>query len=607
MGDSNRYRATYGDYHYTTEKATRKALLHMILFVIFLTCATKIGHDLIVHEQYFFIKGFRNLLETPDFLNDDGSISFSHVITITDFWDFLQFGVLSMLHGNVNNHSVNHLHEHRVIHRTQNLRGRLFLDENLLLGPPRLRQVRVKQGDCEVPSSLLGYFNECYMPYSKSDEATDAVYKGTRFYTMDELETKPIEAPLHTYHTGGYVKLLSYEAHKSLAIVRHLRSIKWLDRASRLVLLEMNMINLNMDLILSTKLTFEIMTTGFINTKYNSQAFYTSPLIGGFATECSIVIYIINVYYTYLEVNKITRIGLRLYFKKFSTYTFVPSIFICYTLIYMHISSTYYSAKFKSAMNSESVDFVPLDHLLYTFSTQQILVGFLVFFSWMGLLAYIDFVPLLRTLGCSIKNAFTDLAAFFIMVSVAFLAFALLGMCLFGEKNSNFKNISSAFLTMLRMTAGDFNYFELAQEFPVWASLYFFTYVLFIFFVALNMILVVIVLAYKKATALSAYKPSFLLYYIRKQIFRLTCGLCKPPRYPHNSQENQFGHMFNEERLQQLYITKEFTEIESDLNILHIRLNLIDKVLNRFTNNMDDIIANVKKQNKQQINNPETV
>lgn len=70
---------------------------------------------------------------------------------------------------------------------------------------------------------------------------------------MDELETKPIEAPLHTYHSGGYVKLLSYEAHQSLAIIRRLRSIKWLDRASRLVLLELNMINLNMDLILSTK------------------------------------------------------------------------------------------------------------------------------------------------------------------------------------------------------------------------------------------------------------------------------------------------------------------------------------------------------------------
>ncbi|TDG51539.1 hypothetical protein AWZ03_001999 [Drosophila navojoa] len=603
MGEADHYRVIYGDFHYTTENATRYALLHLILYVVYLACVTKIGHDLIVHDQYFFIKGLRNLLQMPDFKANDKIISFSNVITITDFWDYLQFVVIPLLHGNVNNHSKTH----RVIHRTRNLRGHLFLAENLLLGPPRLRQVRVKKDNCEVHSSLFRYFNACYTPYSKINEATDMVYKGTRYYTMDELQAEPIKATLHSYSSGGYVKLLSYEPFESLAIIQRLRSEKWLDRASRLVLLELNMLNLNMDLILSIKLIFEIMTTGIINTKYSSQSFYTSPLNGGYATECSIVIYIINFYYTYIEALRISRIGLRLYFKKFSTYAFLPAIFICYILIYMHISSSFYSAKFKSAMNSNNVDFVPLDHLLYTFSRQQILVGFLAFFSWMGLLAYMDFVPLLRTLGSSIKNAFTDLAAFFIMVFVAFLAFALLGMCLFGKENYNFKNIPSAFLTMIRMTACDFNYFELAQEFPLSASLYFFTYVLFIFFVALNMILVVIVLAYKKATASTAYKPSFLLYYIRKQIFRLTCGLCKPPRYPHNSQENQDDNTFNQERLQQLYITNEFTEIESDLNILHIRLNLIDKLLNRFTNNMDDIIANVKKQKKQQMNNQKTV
>lgn len=177
MADSNRYRATYGDYHYTTEKATRNALLHMVLFVIFLACATKIGHDLIVHEQYFFIKGFRNLLEMPEFMDDDSIISFSTVITIKDFWDYLQYVILPLLHGNINNHSRSHLHEHRVLHKERSLEGRLFLSQNLFLGPPRLRQVRVKKDNCEVHSSLVRYFNACYTPYSKSYEDTAPVYK----------------------------------------------------------------------------------------------------------------------------------------------------------------------------------------------------------------------------------------------------------------------------------------------------------------------------------------------------------------------------------------------------------------------------------------------
>lgn len=70
---------------------------------------------------------------------------------------------------------------------------------------------------------------------------------------MKELQTNPIKGTLLTYPTGGYVKLLSYRGDTSLAIIRHLRKIKWLDRASRVVLLELNMINLSLDLILSTK------------------------------------------------------------------------------------------------------------------------------------------------------------------------------------------------------------------------------------------------------------------------------------------------------------------------------------------------------------------
>lgn len=90
--------------------------------------------------------------------------------------------------------------------------------------------------------------------------------------------------------------------------------------------------------------------------------------------------------------------------KPLSIYHLFHSNQICYTLIYMHITSSYYAAKFKNAMNSNTVEFVSLDYLLDTFATQQMLVGFLAFFSWLGLLAYMDFVPLLRTLGCSLKN-----------------------------------------------------------------------------------------------------------------------------------------------------------------------------------------------------------
>lgn len=71
------------------------------------------------------------------------------------------------------------------------------------------------------------------------------------------------------------------------------------------------------------------MPTGLLNKKYKSQSCHTNLMMSdGIAIKCAITIYIINLYYTYIEIKKFVRIGFRRYFTKFSTYLFLPSIFV---------------------------------------------------------------------------------------------------------------------------------------------------------------------------------------------------------------------------------------------------------------------------------------
>lgn len=42
--------------------------------------------------------------------------------------------------------------------------------ENLLLGVPRLRQLRVRNGSCSIPQDLRDEIKECYDVYSVSSE-----------------------------------------------------------------------------------------------------------------------------------------------------------------------------------------------------------------------------------------------------------------------------------------------------------------------------------------------------------------------------------------------------------------------------------------------------
>lgn len=66
------------------------------------------------------------------------------------------------------------------------------------------------------------------------------------------------------------------------------------------------------------------------------------------------------------------------------------------------------------------------------------------------------------------------------------------------------------------------------------------------------MFMVVIIMAYQTATEMVAFKPSFLLYYLRKQLYRISCGICKPAEYPQLGKKQDSSNKLNLKGLRQL-------------------------------------------------------
>ncbi|EDW26892.1 GL14538 [Drosophila persimilis] len=62
---------------------------------------------------------------------------------------------------------------------TTHLNGRLFLHENLMLGPPRLRQIRVSKNSCQTDGNFPQNFNTCYAAYFNAAEENSEWHKGT--------------------------------------------------------------------------------------------------------------------------------------------------------------------------------------------------------------------------------------------------------------------------------------------------------------------------------------------------------------------------------------------------------------------------------------------
>ncbi|XP_064542477.1 polycystin-2-like protein 1 [Drosophila montana] len=593
--------STYGALTYTTEKGTKYALLHLIIFNIYLIAVTLMGNGLTTHHQHDFTRSLRQLLQRTDYTPRNSTISFDQVITIPDFWDYMEFMVLPLLHGVVYDESVKW--QPRFINTRPTLYGRLFLNESLLLGAPRLRQIRVKGNSCHVHHAFARYYNTCMAAYSADNEFKEPFYKGTEYKTMDELNALPIRGRVHTYHSGGYVRPLSYNKDVNMGLIRHLKKIEWLNRGSRVVVLEMNMINLNLDLIIATKLIFEILPTGLINTKYNSESIYSNPIFtssGGLIVGCAVVVYVINLYYTYVEIKKLYLKGYKHYFTK-QQILIIPCIVIIYVALIYTIYLFFYVHIIDHQINAVTNHFVSLDYFILTYSLHEDAFGILLFLSWLNLLSFMDFNPVLRTLGVAMQMASADLEAFSIMFLIAFYAYGNLGFLLFGATSEHFRNFPTAFLTMLRLLVTDFDYFQLEHESQILGPIFFLTYVLLIFFVLMNMFLAAIVLSYRTATTTVGFQPSFLWYYIRKLLFRVTCGLFKAPRYPEWAAGHELNQPLDESKLEELLLIKENTEIESDLDFLLSRLDLIDNVFYRLQNNIGDIITaaiNEKKMEK---------
>lgn len=71
-----------------------------------------------------------------------------------------------------------------------------------------------------------------------------------------------------------------------------------------------------------------------------------------------------------------------------------------------------------------------------------------------------------------------DICAFLVMFFITCTALGSFGVFLFGEINQNFRDFSTAFVTMVRIIINDFTYFDLAKDSQVMGPLFYISYVI---------------------------------------------------------------------------------------------------------------------------------
>uniref|UniRef100_A0A3Q3VWT3 Polycystin-2 n=1 Tax=Mola mola TaxID=94237 RepID=A0A3Q3VWT3_MOLML len=477
------------------ERYLRNVLREMLTYAAFLITICILTYGMVSANMYYYTKVMSQLfLDTP--LSAGDPTTFRSLSTMEDFWKFTEGPFLNGMYWEVwyNNQS---LPENQS----------LIYYENILLGVPRLRQVKVHNESCSVHEDLRDEVQECYNMYTPTNEDTASFgpKNGTAwvYATESEINGSSYWGHVSKYGGGGYHQDLSRTKEESMIQLRFLKDSLWLDRGTRAVFLDFSVYNGNINLFCIARLLVEFPATGGVLTSWQFQTVRLIRYMSSwdyFVGLCEVAFSLFVLYYIVEEVLEI-RIHRLHYFKSLWNCLDVLIVMLSVVAIIMNITRTAMVGNLLRGLlenHTAHPSFETLANLQVQFNNMAAII---VFFSWVKLFKFINLNKTMSQLSSTMSRCAKDLVGFAIMFFIIFLAYAQLAYLVFGTQVNDFSTFQASIFTQFRIILGDFEFSEIEEANPVLGPIYFTTFVFFIFFILMNMFLAIINDTYSEVKA----------------------------------------------------------------------------------------------------------
>lgn len=483
-------------------RTTIRELIIYLFFIITL-CILTFGMTSATH--FYYTKVMQDLFLDSQFA--DTKNTFRGLTTMADFWRFSEGPLMDGLYWE------SWYNEEPL--KTEEL-GYIYY-ENKLLGVPRIRQLRVRNGSCEVHPDFQQEILDCYDSYAVTKEDTlaygPANSSAWQYHSEDELDGSNHWGSLDfTYSGAGYYQDLTDRKDTSLERIEFLKENLWLDRGTRVVFVDFTVYNANINLFCVVRLVVEFPATGGA---VSSWQFRTVKLIRYVSTydyfllACEILYMLFIIYYMIEETLEIKRLKCS-YFKSVWNCLDVLVIFLSVVAMAFNVYRTIKVDALLSNLLNNPLIYPDFEFLGFWQMQYNNMVAVVVFFAWIKIFKYISFNRTMTQLQSTLSRCSKDIAGFAVMFFIIFLAYAQLGYLVFGTQIADFSTFSESIFTLFRIILGDFDFHALEEANRVLGPIFFITYVFFVFFVLLNMFLAIINDTYSEVKAeISAQKSEF--------------------------------------------------------------------------------------------------
>uniref|UniRef100_A0A3Q0R3Q6 Polycystin 2 like 1, transient receptor potential cation channel n=1 Tax=Amphilophus citrinellus TaxID=61819 RepID=A0A3Q0R3Q6_AMPCI len=490
----------------------RITLRELLVYIFFLVDICLLTYGMTSSSAYYYSTAMTNL-----FVNTAGAsgVMFQSIGSMDDFWAFAQGPLLGGLYWTswYNGQSLGNVNKSFIYY------------ENVLLGVPRMRQLKIKNNSCKVANDFRDEITGCFDVYSveKEDDRSFGLINGTAwtYHTEKELKGSSYWGLLTTYSGAGYYQDLSLNKNESATILMELEDNLWLDRGTRAVFIDFSTYNANINLFCVITLVVEFPATGGAIPSYQIRTVKLIRYVGNwdyFILGCEFLFCVFIFYYIVEEILELRIHKFSYFFSIWNILDIVVILLAIVAIIFNVFRTVKVNNLLKKLLQNPDI-YADFEFLAFWQTQYNNMNAVNLFFAWIKIFKYVSFSTTMNQLSSTLGRCAKDIFGFAIMFFIVFFAYAQLGYLLFGTQVQSFSTFVTCIFTQFRIILGDFNFDAINSANRVLGPIYFVTYVFFIFFVLLNMFLAIINDTYSEVKEeLSSQKDELQITDLIKQV-----------------------------------------------------------------------------------------
>ncbi|XP_068960382.1 polycystin-2-like protein 2 isoform X1 [Petaurus breviceps papuanus] len=297
---------------YKKELEIRSTLQELLIYIIFLTDLCILTFGMVSSNMYYLNKVIATLFLETSVPGEDRT-NFKSISTITEFWKFMEGPLLEGLY-------CDSWYNAEVLYQLKNS-SRIYY-ENVLLGVPRIRQLKVRNNSCIVYPKFQSLMDECFDRYTiENEDRSDFGLRQVPEWKYSPSTSLSLQhwGVFGVYDNGGYMFTLPISKTEAKEKFTFLKLNSWITRGTRVIFIDFSIYNANVNLFCIIRLVAEFPATGGVFTSWN---FYSVKLLryvtyfDYFIASCEIIFCIFIINFIVQEIKKMKEYKTA-YFKSF--------------------------------------------------------------------------------------------------------------------------------------------------------------------------------------------------------------------------------------------------------------------------------------------------